>query len=196
MTWGWIVFAAFLVLSVFLLSKPKHLARHLPGVLWAVITGMLVEFGLRGTRQLWDGTHYLVRLGRIELTYLLYYGVQGLFFFQYLPRQTSMQIPYTILLAFGNSLTEQILALNSLHMIGTGGWQAFATAFAVHSLRLTALLGVYYAINHEQRAEKLKERESQARRRRLSLLIWQYIWPGMGLIALGWMKCLQRLSRS
>lgn len=195
MSWGWLLFLIYLLGVVVIASNPQALRTHSPAAALGIASGCAVEFGLRDARPLWDGAQLLLPVGGVELIYLLgYYGVQGLMLYQFMPKQTSLQLPYTSALALGTAGLEVLLSVEPLGMLAGTGWRAFITSFTVHFFRLGALMAWYYALNYEERAEELQERRQADQRVRRSLQMWQFTWPSLAMAAFGMLRLTQRMA--
>src|SRR5690625_4376461 len=96
--WRWLIIAGVLIGAALWLTDPQRLRRYQAGAVLSIVVGMLLEFGLRGVRPIWDHAILLLPLFGRELIWLvIFYGIQGLLFLQFMPRRFKMlQVPYAV----------------------------------------------------------------------------------------------------
>lgn len=194
MKWFWIGVACYFIFLIFLFSSPRRIRHHAPGVVLGLISGLVVEYALSAARPMWEGASLLVPLfGKEAIWVVLFYATQGLLFFQWMPRLTSLHIPYALVFALGTSLFEVLLS--SLSLLNPPGVRGFLVSATVHTLRLAALVGTFHGLRYEERAEALKEHFAAQRTLRLARNLWFVAWPSTALIAFAMLRITQRFAR-
>lgn len=193
--WRWLIIAGVLIGAALWLTNPQRLRRYQAGAVLSIIVGMLLEFGLRGVRPIWDHAILLLPLFGRELIWLvIFYGIQGLLFLQFMPRRFKMlQVPYAIMSALGTAGLEQVIA--GMHLFGTIGWGAFFLSLLVHSMRLLALTGIFYAFDLGTRTGYSASQADAPWRSHWARNMWALAWPSTAIVAWTFMKVTQRLAR-
>lgn len=161
-------------LGVFLVSDKKKFMAYYPGGLWSVALGCAIEYVIRRNMGYWELERALpTLLGVGIVTFIGPRFVEGLLFFQLLPRQTSLQLPTALIWALGALITDIFAVLSGFaHLnLKTG-----LVSWLSHTLRFTALLALYYGLSYERRVEYLGLIRRQHRRRRWGKALWKLSW--------------------
>lgn len=164
LTWG----------ALFLSSGRREFSAYYPGGLWSVLIGIAIEFVIRRHLGFWNLEQTIVRLWRVELvTFIGPRFVEGVLFFQFLPKQTSLQLPAAVLWALVAIASDVMTAaLGYAHL----NVQTAAASLLSHLLRFTALIALFYGLSYELRAERLGAIYRQQVRQRVGKRLWKLSW--------------------
>ncbi len=195
MAWRWLVVAVLLIGAMLWLSDPRRFRQYGFGILASVVVGACVEYGLASVRLIWQGADLLLPVfGREAIWLVVFYGVQGLLYFQFLPRSLPvLQFPYLFFCALGTAGFEQLLA--GLHLLGGGSWRTFFVSLIIHTMRLATLLGLAYAVRGGEQSGTEPWEETAPWRSHWAQNIWIITWPSLGVVAWTMMKITQRMVK-
>lgn len=173
--WWWLVALALTWSTLFLASGRQSFHTFYKGGLWSVAIAAAIEFSIRRHVGFWRTDQaILAQLRLVGLaTFVGPRFVEGTLFFQYFPKQTSLQLPAVILWASSSLLSDVIAAwLGFAHLDIQGAWISLLS----HTLRFTALMSLFYGFSYERRAEQLGTIYRQGRWRRILQAAWSVSW--------------------
>ncbi len=172
--WWWLAILFSAWLGLFIDSDPRRISVYYPGGLWSVALAAASEYIIRVPLSYWHTHPAIAALGGVEIT--LFIGprlVEGILFYQLMPKQTSLQLPAVLMWAFF-AVTTDGGAIITGH--ANWSWPLISAAYLLHALRFAALLGIFYGLNFERRAEVLGRTARKQAKQRRSMAFWKYSW--------------------
>ncbi len=160
--------------SLFFASGPRRLAAYFSGGVWSMVLAAAGEYIIRKPMAYWEVEHTLAAVAGVEV--ILFIGprlIEGVLFFQYLPKQTSLQLPAVLFWTL-QAVTTDIGAVltGNAHW----SWHSLLTGCLLHLFRFTTLLAIFYGLAYERRAEQLGAISRREARRRWGITLWKLSW--------------------
>lgn len=160
--------------GVFLASGRRRFLAYYQGGLWSIGIGVAIEYVIRRNLGWWNLEHSLSSLLGVGIaTFLGPRFVEGLLFYQQMPKQTSLQLPAAFGWAALALVTDVITALSGFAHLSL---KAASVSMLAHSLRFLALLAIFYNMSYERRAERLGLIRRQELRQRIGKALWKVSW--------------------
>jgi len=172
--WWWVVLLAISWVGLFIAGSPRSLKSYYSAGIWSMVLAGACEYVIRRPWDFWETAHTLAAIGGVELALLI--GprfVEGVLFFQFMPKQTSLQLPAVIFWTTQAALTDlgAVLTRNA-HW----SWPGLAAGLMLHMFRFGMLIAIFYGLAYEKRAERLGIIARQEKMHRWGTAAWKLSW--------------------
>jgi hypothetical protein len=159
---------------IFLYSSRRKFAAFYSGGIWSVIIGFAVDYTIRRHLGWWNLDRAVAALLGVRIaTYVGPRFVEGVFFFNLMPKQTSLQLPYALFMALSALATDALSANLGYANLSP---RLLTVSLLSHLLRFMALLAIFYGMSYELRAERLGLIKKQASRQKIGKSLWKLSW--------------------
>ncbi len=168
----WIVGFISAWLGLLLLTDRRRFRLFASGGVWSLLIALILEALVRRHIDFFRPEHLLVPVFESELLLLL--GprfVEGVLFMQRV--RPGSDATHIIRWTSAVLLSELMLGWATYISLT---WSGFAVSAAVHALRFTALLGIFYAFNYLRKKDQLDLQAQAEAQGKLALRASRYVW--------------------
>jgi hypothetical protein len=172
--WWWVSTLLLTWGSLFLASGWRAFGLFYSGGLWSVAIAIAIELVIRRHLNFWNADVIVAKLVGVGLvTFAGPRFVEGTLFLQYLPKQSSLQLPIAVVWALAALVSDVLAAVwGYAHL----SFQTATASLLSHTLRFCALIAVYHGLAYERRAERLSLIARQQKRQRRGKAWWKLSW--------------------